>query len=199
MKKILLAVSFIVLAFANIDPTIQKAYYKSYNYEKMGDYKDAIKVLIPIYNRYPRGYTLNLRLGWLFYLSQQYQNAIKHYKMASMVAPYSIEPKLGLMRVYNNMGNYDEALKIGDLILKKDYYNFYGNYYEIIALKSKGDYKTALKITNKMLALYPTSILYLEQLGEIYNRLDRAKARVVFENLLILDPNNIVAKEYLGK
>ena len=77
MKKIILLFSITLMLFG-LD--IKKAYYDSYNYEKMGDYKDAIKVLIPIYNKYPNGYTLNLRLGWLFYLSKKYQNALDHYK-----------------------------------------------------------------------------------------------------------------------
>ena len=196
MKKIILLISVCLSLFA-LD--IKKAYYDSYNYEKMGDYKDAIKVLIPIFKKYPNGYTLNLRLGWLFYLSKKYQNAIDHYKKASLVAPYSIEAKLGIMRVYLAAGDYDNALKVGDVILKTDYYNFYGNYYEITALMAKKEMNTALKLTEKMLSLYPTSVLYLVKLGEIYYTKDKIKAKKIFEDVLILDPNNVIAKEYLTK
>ena len=196
MKKIILLISVCLSLFA-LD--IKKAYYDSYNYEKMGDYKDAIKVLIPIFKKYPNGYTLNLRLGWLFYLSKKYQNAIEHYKKASIIAPYSIEAKLGIMRVYLATGDYDNALKVGDVILKTDYYNFYGNYYEITALMAKKEMNTALKLTEKMLSLYPTSVLYLVKLGEIYYTKDKIKAKKIFEDVLILDPNNVIAKEYLSK
>ena len=196
MKKIILLISVCLSLFA-LD--IKKAYYDSYNYEKMGDYKDAIKVLIPVFNKYSNGYTLNLRLGWLFYLSKKYKNAIEHYKKASIIAPYSIEAKLGIMRVYLAAGNYDNALKVGDVILKTDYYNFYGNYYEITALMAKKQMNTALKLTEKMLSLYPTSILYLVKLGEIYYTKDKIKAKKIFEDVLILDPNNVIAKEYLSK
>jgi len=196
MKKIILLISICLSLFA-LD--IKKAYYDSYNYEKMGDYKDAIKVLIPIFKKYPNGYTLNLRLGWLFYLSKKYQNAIEHYKKASIIAPYSIEAKIGIMRVYLATGDYDNALKVGDVILKTDYYNFYGNYYEITALMAKKEMNTALKLTEKMLSLYPTSILYLVKLGEIYYTKDKIKAKKIFEDVLILDPNNVIAKEYLTK
>jgi len=196
MKKIILLISVCLSLFA-LD--IKKAYYDSYNYEKMGDYKDAIKVLIPIFKKYPNSYTLNLRLGWLFYLSKKYQNAIEHYKKASIIAPYSIEAKIGIMRVYLATGDYDNALKVGDVILKTDYYNFYGNYYEITALMAKKEMNTALKLTEKMLSLYPTSVLYLVKLGEIYYTKDKAKAKKIFEDVLILDPNNVIAKEYLSK
>ena len=196
MKKIILLFSITLMLFG-LD--IKKAYYDSYNYEKMGDYKDAIKVLIPIYNKYPNGYTLNLRLGWLFYLSKKYQNALDHYKKASLVAPYSIEAKLGIMRTYLAAGDYDNALKVGDVVLKSDYYNYYGNYYEISALIAKNELNTALKLTNKMLSFYPTSILFLVELGKIYYVKDKAKAKKIFEDVLILDPNNVIAKEYLNK
>ncbi|WP_456479021.1 tetratricopeptide repeat protein [Nautilia sp.] len=196
MKKVMLLISLVIGLFA-LD--IKKAYYESYNYEKMGDYKDAIKVLIPVYKKYPKGYTINLRLGWLFYLSKKYQNALDHYKKASLTAPYSIEAKLGIMRAYMAAGDYDNALKVGDVILKIDYYNYYGNYYEIVSLIAEKKYDTALKLTNKMLGLYPTSVLFLTELGKIYFVKDKKKARKIFEDILILDPNNVVAKEYLKK
>jgi len=196
MKKLIILLAVCLFAFSNKE--IKEIYYKSYNYEKMGDYKDAIKVLIPLYNKYSNSYTVNLRLGWLFYLNKNYSNSIKHYEKASLILPYSVEPKLGLMRDYLAMQNFKEALKIGNNILREDYYNYYGNYYEILALKGVKDYKSALKIANKMLSLYPTSVLFLNSLGEIYyleNKKDLAKN--IFENVLILDPNNVVAKSYL--
>lgn len=198
MKKLIIFLAVILFAFSNKE--IREIYYKSYNYEKMGDYKDAIKVLIPLYEKYPDGYTLNLRLGWLFYLDKKYKNAIKHYQKASLVAPYSIEPKLGLMRVYIALENYKEALKVGNLILRTDYYNYYGNYYEALALIGIKDYKNALGVVNKMLLLYPTSVLFLNLLGEVYYLEGKKElAKKVFNDVLILDPNNVVAKSYLSK
>ncbi len=200
-KMILINLLFIALFAAgqtneNID--IKKAYLQSYNYEKMTDYKDAIKVLIPVYKKYPDGYTINLRLAWLFYLNKNYKNAITHYQKAAMILPYSVEPKLGLMRVYNTIGQFDKSLEVGASLLKLDYYNYYGNYYEIAALMGKQNYKTAMEVTQKMLTLYPTSVLFLNLLAENYwytGKKDLAKR--IFSDVLLLDPNNVVAKKYL--
>ena len=203
MKKLfLIIVSFVFLFGGEYNLTkdeIKDAYYQSYKYEKMGDYKDAIKVLIPVYKLYPNGYTINLRLGWLFYLARRYENAIKHYRIASMVYPYAVEPKLGLMRVYNAMEKYNNSVEIGGVIIKQiDYYNFYGNYYYVAALIGLKMYKEAIKIDYKMLSLYPTSVLYLVNLGiSLYNLKAFKKAKSVFENVLILDPTNVSAKYYL--
>ncbi|MEO1958958.1 MAG: hypothetical protein ABGX23_05350 [Nautiliaceae bacterium] len=201
-KLFLIIVSFVFLFGEEYNLTkeeIKDAYYQSYKYEKMGDYKDAIKVLIPVYKLYTNGYTINLRLGWLFYLAGRYENAIKHYNVASMVYPYAVEPKLGLMRVYNAMGKYNNSVEIGGVIIRQiDYYNFYGNYYDAIALMGLKMYKEAIKIDYKMLSLYPTSVLYLVNLGiNLYNLKAFKKAKSVFENVLILDPTNVSAKYYL--
>jgi tetratricopeptide (TPR) repeat protein len=83
------------------------------------------------------------------------------------------------------------------LTVKKDYYNFYGNYYLAKAFYYKKDYKNALLITNKMLNIYPTNVLFLTQLGLIYENLDKQKAKKIFEDVIILDPNNVTANKYL--
>ena len=199
MKKIILLISATLL-FAFNTNEVKKIYYKSYNYEKMSDLKDAIKVLIPLYNKYPKGYTLNLRLAYLFYMNKNYENTIKHYKIASLYYPTSIEAKLGLMKAYYKLNKFNDVLKTGNALLRIDYYNFYGNYYEILGLIGIKNYKTAIYITNKMVSLYPTNILYLTTLAELYNLTNKkAKAKLIFETVLILDPNNVKAKEFLNE
>ena len=196
MKKILVLFMF-VFAFSN---EIQKAYLDSYNYEKIGDYQDAIKVLIPVYKKYPKGYTLNLRLGYLFYMNKKYENAIKYYTQASLSLPYSFEPKLGMMRVYLTTGEYDKVIQIGYSLIKINYYDFYANLYTLQALKLKKDYKDALAIANKMLTLYPTNITYLVNLAKIYEIVDPAYAKKIYkDSILILDPNNVNAQVFLNK
>jgi len=196
MKK-LLVLFLVVFGFSS---DVQKIYLQSYNYEKVGDYKDAIKVLIPLYKKYPKGYTLNLRLGYLFFMNKKYDNALKYYKNASLILPYSFEPRLGIMKVYLTTGKYQKALEIGYSILKIDYYNYYANLYTLQALKYKKDYKNALTIANKMLAIYPTDITYLVNLAKIYENINPTYAKEIYEkSVLILDPNNISAKLFLNR
>lgn len=197
MKKIILLLSVTVLLLQAFD--IKALYEKSYSYEKSYNYKEAIKVLIPLYEKYKHGYTINLRLGWLFFLNKQYKNAIKHYKEALLAAPKSIEAYLGLLRSYLMIGDLQQAIATGSVIVKIDYYNYYGNYYLLKALIRKKEYATATAIANKMLHLYPTSILYLEALADITKIKEPQKAKEIYRNILILDPNNIAAKAALLK
>jgi tetratricopeptide (TPR) repeat protein len=196
LKKLLLLFFAVFLVAGEIN----NAYKNSYNYEKIGDYKDAIKVLIPIYKKYPNGYTLNLRLGYLFYLNKNYKNSIRYYQKASLILPNSFEPKLGLMKVYLTIKNYQNVTNIGYSILKIDLYNYYANLYIIDALIAQKKYDDALSLVNKMLTIYPTDITYLVKLAKIYEFKNPAYAKKIYkDSILILDPNNISAKIYLNK
>jgi len=197
MKRLITVFSLsATLAFAL---NISDAYRKSYDYEKMCSCADAVKTLLPVYQKYPNGYTVNLRLGWLFFLNRKYENAIKHYKKAVMAAPSSIEANLGLLKSYFYSGNLENAVRVGNIILKEDVYNYYGNYYTILALEAKKENKEALKLINKMLKLYPTSIIYLQELAKIEKINNPKKAKQIYKSILILDPNNIEARNYLTK
>lgn len=179
---------------------VQKAYYDSYNYEKMENYPDAIKAIKAVYDRYPKAYTPNFRLGWLFYLNKNYADAIKHYQAAITVVPTSSEAKLGLIRVYQAQQRHDEAKRMIYDILKSDLYNYYANRYLVTTLIAIGEYEQSLKVVYKMLAYYPTDVFFLSGLAEIYIHQDQEKlAESVYADVIILDPVNPDAIKYLNR
>jgi tetratricopeptide (TPR) repeat protein len=173
---------------------VKTQYFKSYDYEQMSRYEEAIKVLAPLYKKYPKGYTLNLRFGWLFYLDKKYSNSIKYYKQASLINSYALDPKLGLIRIYLDTGNFKKAEIVAYELLKIDYYNYYANLYVTKALIAQKKYKIATKIINKMLALYPTDIAYLEQLAIVYKDTSSSYLTKLYQDILILDPNNVLVR-----
>ncbi len=179
------------LGASNQFEDIKTQYFKSYDYELLGKYNEAIKVLSPLYKKYPKGYTLNLRFGWLFYKSKKYADAITYYKKASLINGYALDPKLGLIRVYLDIHSFEDAQNVASELLKIDYYNYYANIYMIQALNAQKKYDTSLKIINKMLALYPTDISYLELLAVVYKQTKSLYLEKLYENILILDPNNV--------
>jgi len=191
MNKIIISLLYVVLLFSNkLD--IKSIYVKSYNYEQMGKYSEAIKVLTPLIKKYPKGYTLNLRLGWLFYLNKNYNNAIKYYQNATLLSPYSLEAKLGLIRIYLVTASFEKAQEKAYEILKIDFYNYYANIYAIRALSAQKKYSIAIKITKKMLSLYPTDIKFLELLAILYKHTNNKYFKIVYQDISILDPNNIL-------
>jgi len=194
---LILLLAFSLLSSDEDFKSIKSAYFKSYDYEQVGKYKEAIKILSPLYKKYPKGYTLNLRLGWLFYLQKQYNNSIEYYKTASLANTVAFDPKLGLVRVYLATYSYEEAQTVTTELLKLDHYNYYANLYMAQSLIAQKKYEIAVKIINKMLALYPTDVLFLEQLLISYKATHNKYYKDVYESILILDPNNVLVRSTL--
>lgn len=187
---------FILTTFLIADDTafVRNAYFKSYAYEKEKKYASAIQSLEKLYQKYPKGYTLNLRIGYLYFLLKKYDISIRYYKKSSRILPKSNESKLGLTRVYLAKKDFKKAQRLAFGMLKTDYYSFYGNLYAIQALVGQKKYKIALAIANKMLAIFPTNITYLEQLALLYKKTNHQYLDSVYESIYILDPENSLLK-----
>ncbi len=185
--------------FALTYEQIKEYYHKSFDFERKQRYEEAIRVLMPIYKTYPNTYTINLRLGWLYYLRKNYKNSEYHYKKAANIIPSAIEPLLGLTLPLMAEEKWEETEKICYRILKTDFYNYYGNLRLSIALRKQKKYQLSETIARKMLALYPTDIFFLEELGlSLYGLGKKDKAFKIFKDLLILNPSDPVASRYLG-
>lgn len=178
---------------------IKNAYQQSYRYEKTENYADAIKSLSLVAKHYPNAYTVNLRLGYLYYLQGQFANAVSHYKQAQRAVPEAFNPVLGLMNVALAQAKYDEAERLGLLLIKTDYYHYYANLKltEVMIQTKKWD--EAEKLVFKMLAKYPADVSLLTQ----YARISAAKGNMdlaadTYANILILDPENISANYFFS-
>jgi tetratricopeptide (TPR) repeat protein len=177
---------------------IQESYYKSYNYEKMGDYPDAIKSLSEVYAAYPKTYTVNLRLGYLYFTSGYYANAMAHYDLAILALPDAIDPKLGKMLVLMTREKYEDAATLGYQILKLDYMNYYANLRLAYILRLQKKYDLAEKLNLKLLTIYPTDVTFLTEYGALqYAQSNWEKAEAIFQDVLILDPENVDARSFL--
>ncbi|MBM3883188.1 MAG: tetratricopeptide repeat protein [Verrucomicrobia bacterium] len=178
---------------------IREAYHDSYRYEKAQAYDDARKALLPVLSAYPQGYTANLRLGWLYYLSGNYATAKTYYQTAIRVAPASLEAKLGYLLPVLAQERFEEAETVARQITRVDPSNYYGNLRLAFALRHQKKFDLAEEILNRMLALYPTDVAFLTELGLV--KLGQAKpevARRIFADILTLDPENVTAKEQLS-
>ena len=206
MKTLLKFVSMALLLVISITSQaalttneIRDAYKASYQYEKTQNYKDAIKAISIIALHYEKTYTVNLRLGYLYYLNKQYANAIKHYKVAHKALPKSVTPLLGEMSVGIAKASYSDAEQAGFNILKSDLYNYYANLKLAYIFIKQKKLDTAKKLLNKMLSKYPEDVAFLSQYAQIYvAKKDYESASAMYQNILILDPENIAANYYFS-
>lgn len=185
---------------AGQEPDIAGAYRSSFEYERAEAYQEAIRALAPVYEAYPNGYTVNLRMGWLFYLNGNFNNSAAHYEVAQSAAPFALEPKLGHLLPLLAQGRWNEAETVAYEVVSVDHYNYYGNMRLVYALRMQEKYEPAYQIALKMATAYPADLSFLEEFALLTDaRGDKEEAVRLFTDLLILDPENGTAKEYLGR
>jgi len=143
--------TFFLPSFSMSYEEIKLSYEKSFSYERNGDYKNAIKALIPVYQNYPNGYTVNLRLGWLYYLLGKYANSEYHYEKALKVIPTSIEAMLGLSLPYMAQNRWNDVEALMYRALKIDYYNYYANLRLCVALRKLKKFSVCEAVARKVI------------------------------------------------
>lgn len=177
---------------------IEKAYYDSYSFEKSGNYEAAMKAMGPVLSRYENGYTVNFRMGWLSYLGGKYTDALKYYKKSLVVYPASIEVLNCVSLVYKELDDWAKVEEQNYHILKIDYFNTNANYWYAIALKKRKKYELAENVCRKMLTVFPTSVHFLQELGEIlYSMKKYDEASSILTSVKILDPQNKSAQKFI--
>jgi tetratricopeptide (TPR) repeat protein len=178
---------------------IAAAYRRSYRYEQAQNYGDAIRALERVRSAYPDGYTVNLRLGWLWYLQGRPVNALDHYEIAIRVAPSAFEPRLGAVLPLLAQGRHADAESMAYTVVSHDAYNYYGNLRLAVALRLQGKGAQARSVVEKMLLLYPTDVVFLSESARLLEATGEAAAAAArWRDVATLDPENPAARAALA-
>ena len=179
---------------------IKGAYHSSFDYERAEDYQDAIRALAPVYETYPNGYTVNLRMGWLFYLNGNYNNAVSHYDVARSAAPAALEPKLGQLLPLLAQGRWSDAETVAYEVVSVDHYSYYGNMRLVYTLRMQEKFDPAYQIALKMATVYPTDVAFLTEMAFLNQALGHEEEAVrLFTDVQVLDPENEAARNYFNR
>ena len=202
LKKIT-TICFLLIAFnkglyAQNFPEMQKAFASSITAEAKGNYTDAIQTLNPVYNE--KDYACNLRLGWLYYLTQNYTKAENYYRMAVSIKPYSIEAKLGYVKALSMLESWDMVLKQYDDILKIDSQNYTANYWSAVIQYNRKKYDLAAKSLEKLVNLFPFDYDANHMLAWTYFfQGKKNEAKLLFQQALLIRPADPSAADGLSK
>ena len=155
MKKSIITSLFMVL-FATVVTAQSKqasAFSKSYELETAQEYAKAIAVIENIYSE--KTYDVNLRLGWLTYMSGDFLKSQQYYKKAISSSANSVEARLGLIYPLSAMQNWNDVLQTYLDISAIDATNSTVNYQIAVIYFIRKDYEKALKYAEKVSQLYP--------------------------------------------
>jgi tetratricopeptide (TPR) repeat protein len=175
---------------------VRSAFEQSYTYETEANYSDAIRELKNVYD--PASYSLNLRLGWLSYMSGKFTESAAYYQKSIELKPYAIEARFGLTYPAASMGNWAQVKDQYIKILEIDPQNTTANYYFGLMLYESGDFGEAAKHFEKVVNLYPFDLESL--LMYAWSNLQLGKTReaeILFNEVLLIDTDNESALEGL--
>jgi tetratricopeptide (TPR) repeat protein len=173
------------------------AFTKSYSYENEGEYTKAIAQLKSVYDE--NSYEINLRLGWLNYLSGLFSESMPYYEKCILLKPLSIEARLGIVYPASSMGNWNQVEKRYKEILEIDPENSLVNYRMGLIFYGREDYQTALKYFEKVVNHYPfdyDSVIMLAWTNYMMGK--SREAKVLFQKALLNQPGSESALEGLS-
>ncbi len=199
LKKglIILLVAAAPVLNAQNKSTLQETFKQSYELEYAGDYSKAVNLLKEVYNE--ESYEINLRLGWLTYLSGNFTEAIPYYQKSIQLKPLSVEARLGLVYPASAMGNWTHVEKMYNEILEIDQQNSVVNYRMGLIYYGKEDYATAARYFEKVINLYPFGYDGVIMMAWTNFKLEKYReAKILFQKTLLISPGDASALEGLG-
>ena len=190
----LLLVVFGVSASAQVRPS--KVFENSYAKEAAGDYQGAINYLVGL-NGFD--YHKSLRLGWLYYLSKNFDISIYYYQQAVKLRPKAVEALLGLCNPLEALSKIDQLEATYKKILAIDPMNSKINYALGNIYYYQKNFILAEKHFDLVIDLYPFDYYSNLMAGWTKYFLDKKnEAKILFNTVLIISPSNKSAKEGLA-
>ncbi len=164
------------------------AFAASYAAEAKADYAEAIAALKPAYAGL---YEQNLRLGWLCFLAKNYTLSVTYYQKAVDQRPYAIEPKFGLIKPLNALGQVERMLGLYVAILQVDPQNTQANYWTGVIYLNRKQFDKAARYFERVVNLYPFDYDTSLSLAWTYLNLGKkTEARALYNKVLLIRPND---------
>lgn len=171
---------------------LQETFSRSYIAENQKNYDLAINEMKTIYQ--DNDYISNIRLGWLKYLSKQYNESISYYQKAILLKPYAIEARLGCVKPLSAIDNWEKVKEQYIEILKVDPLNTTANYWLGVIYYNRKDFKSATNLFEKVVNLFPLDYDSVIMLAwSKLNNNSHADAKMLFRQALIIRPNDTSA------
>lgn len=178
---------------ASIDP-----WTESYRLETLTRYEQAAEVLQPLRNKDPKNEFIFLRLGWLNYLSGNYNSAIDYYKKALGINNKSLDARLGLTLPLLAQQRWKEAGGFAQETLEIAPWNYYAHVRLMIAEEGMRQWQTLARHANDVNLHYPSDATVLVYLARANRWLGNTKAaKNAYLQVLQRVPGHIEALQYL--
>jgi len=190
MKTIILLLILLTSSLFSATLTdYQTNYLKSFTLEENKKYNDAISLLEEIYPKYKYDYEINLRLGWLKYLTGNNKDSIEYLKNANNINKNAIEPLNMILLPYTALKDIKNVKKYASIVIKKSSANYYAHIRLAYAYFSLKKYKKALYQYKILISYYPSNTDVKLGLAATYLKLkDFINAQKYYLEILKVSP-----------
>ena len=175
---------------------LEKAFARSYEYEKNKDFIAAIEELKNNYD--PSLYEINLRLGWLYYNAGKFDESENYYVLAQKQKPYSEEARFGLILPRAALGKWEDVIVLYNEILEIHPNNTLAMFRLGMIYYERKNYQKALPLFKKVVDLYPfdyDGLLMLAWTSYFTGNYNQAK--ILFNKVKLYNPGDASANEGL--
>lgn len=181
---------------------IDSSYWPAYKllgdiYFEKGDYETAITNYESALTRNYKDASLHNSIGLALMQTEQYEEAGKHLKEASVLSPGDMNIRYSLASVFRDAGQNEQAIAGYMNIIKSvpDYPNVHNNLGDIFRLQKKKtearqEYLKEIEYSSRRLLEDPNNVFTLNCLAYAYNATgDYNRAREAVKKALGIDPN----------
>ncbi len=196
MKQLILCVMIALLTLAIFAE--ERTINDSYNFEARSDFQNALTVMNELAAKDPTDAFYRVRIGWLQYLSGNYNDAILSYQQSIRLQD-SVDAHTGIINCYLALGNYTDALKVADaqLLVHKQNPTLYSK--AAYAAYQKKDYALTASYYARELEYYPWD---MEVRGYLVNNLylsgQTVEAKKQYQLLKKYSPTSSIITLYKG-
>ncbi len=168
---------------------LKEALDHSYAYEYDSNYVASLEAIKNYYDE--ESYLLNARMGWLYYLVNEYDKSLEYYQRAIKLMPYALEARIGYAYPLGALGNWNAVIENYNKILEIDPQHSLINYRLGLIYYNQGRYSEAFPYVERVANLYPLDYYSVVLLGWIQLKMGRMReARILFEKALQLRPGD---------
>lgn len=165
-------------------------YARASDYMGLEEYELALKDYEKVLKLNPDIFYLHIDMAKAYLELKDTANAIGAYQRHIATSDYPEDAYLDLGLLYKNSGLLDSALYYLKEIKEADSENHQACYYLGELYLQKGDYETALKLTNEAIELYNYDLDYRNLRRKIYLKLERKQfADAEYQYIVSSNPN----------
>ncbi len=142
-----------------------------------------------------RIHELYKNLSVLYYMTKQFDNAIKYYELRQEYEPENYQIVISLNSIYESMGDNDKALQVL-LDYDKNYDEYKVSYKIAKTYEDAGDLENAIKYYTDAFQLNPKKVEFLEKIALMYHKTGQtSKAIQAYEDYIATKPADYILRK----